>query len=377
MASNSSTNKRRRTTADVLHISDLPIGFIADVSAYLSKPSRAILAVAFSAPSSSWKINEVMHRLSPISKAIVSASQWDTLDFQDINKELANKLTDNDISAVLKSINARDVLKRLKLCGCTNITGIGLHPLRGSVVLEQLDISFARKHETQYIDPEPKISHELVMPILQSIISDEGCSLKHILFPMKWRNGYTNDGLLESLIQFEQEYNTLLANRQLKCAKCNAEMGNMFFGERYSMLQNNVCYDCLRPFCDDCANGNGAASGTLNFCAGCDKDYCVDCMSRAECVVLYCREKKCVVVVRRRVNGDVNNAMKLNVRVVCTLVMFVRRLVVMIVYHIMAVKIVCTATRNTVRIVTMVKNMMLQRVKNAGWTFAPVADWAT
>ena len=65
------------------------------------------------------------HRQSPISTAIVSASKWDTLDFEDINKELANKLTDDDINAVLKSINAHDVLKKLKLCGCINITGKG------------------------------------------------------------------------------------------------------------------------------------------------------------------------------------------------------------------------------------------------------------
>ena len=119
-----STHKRRRTAADTLHISNLPIGFIVDVSAYLSKPSRAILAVAFTTSSSSslWQTDyEVMHRLSPISKAVISASQWETLDFEDIERELANKLTDNDISAVLKSINAQDVLKRLKLCGCINI----------------------------------------------------------------------------------------------------------------------------------------------------------------------------------------------------------------------------------------------------------------
>jgi len=55
MASNNGNNKHRRTAADTLHISDLPIGFIADLSAYLSTPSRAILAVAFSASSSSWQ----------------------------------------------------------------------------------------------------------------------------------------------------------------------------------------------------------------------------------------------------------------------------------------------------------------------------------
>ena len=122
MAPNS-TNKRRRTAADTLHITDLPIGFIADVSAYLEKPSRAILAVALTPSSSSWNDYDLMHRQSPISTAIVLAYQWDTLDFEDVEKELANKLTDNDISAVLKSINAQDVLKRLKICGVLTLLG--------------------------------------------------------------------------------------------------------------------------------------------------------------------------------------------------------------------------------------------------------------
>ena len=130
MASNS-TNKRRRTAADTLHIRDLPIGFMADVSAYLPKPSRAILAIAFTS-SSSLQNDNLMHRLSPISAAIISAQQWDILDFEDVNKELANKLTDDDISAVLKCINVQDVLKKLKLFGCINIEG---HGIRYAVVL--------------------------------------------------------------------------------------------------------------------------------------------------------------------------------------------------------------------------------------------------
>ena len=110
--SSSGCNKRRRTAADTLHISDLPIGFIADVSAYLSKPSRAILAVAFSASasSSSWKNNN--NHLSDISTAIVSAQQWDILDFEDVEKELANRLTDDGIYAILKSINAQDMFSK-------------------------------------------------------------------------------------------------------------------------------------------------------------------------------------------------------------------------------------------------------------------------
>ena len=186
MASDNSTTKRRRTAADTLHISNLPTGFIVNVSEYLPQPSRAILAVALSAPSIFGQNDHLMHRLSPTSKAIIAAQQWDILDFEDLERELANKLTDDDIYAVLTCINAQDVLKRLKLCGCINITGHGLNPLRGSVVLEQIDISLVRKHEKRKIKPEPKISQEVVLPILDSIISSDGFSLKHIQFPDKW-----------------------------------------------------------------------------------------------------------------------------------------------------------------------------------------------
>ena len=117
----SSAPIRRPTAPDTLNISDLPVGILVDIAAYLANPSKALLAVAFSAPSSSWRNNDLMHRLSPISTAIVSAQQWDILDIEDIEKELANKLMDDDIYAVLKCISARDVLKRLKLCGCIYI----------------------------------------------------------------------------------------------------------------------------------------------------------------------------------------------------------------------------------------------------------------
>ena len=47
-----SINKRRRNTRyGTPHISDLPVGFLVDLSAYLSQPStRALFAVSMSAP---------------------------------------------------------------------------------------------------------------------------------------------------------------------------------------------------------------------------------------------------------------------------------------------------------------------------------------
>jgi len=282
MASNS-TNKRRRTAADTLHISDLPVGFIVNVAEYLPKPSRAILATTLSGPSSSWK-SDLIHRPSSLSAAILSASQWDILDFEDIEKELANKLTDEDINAVLKYMNARDVLKKLKLCGCINITGIGLSPLRGSIVLEQIDISLARKHKRQGIYPEPKISEEATVPILDDIISADGCSLKYIQFPIKWIGiGMYNAPTTGFVIRFNR-YLHSRTSLDLDCSKCNRSMRDN--REWLSLLQNtNICYECLKPTCDTCRTMNGRAV----FCRYCKKTYCTDCIQVPKC--MYCSGK--------------------------------------------------------------------------------------
>lgn len=54
----------------------------------------------------------------------------DVLDFGDIEKSLAKKLTDDDLRSALTCMNARDHVKTLKLSGCVNIAGCGLEPLR-------------------------------------------------------------------------------------------------------------------------------------------------------------------------------------------------------------------------------------------------------
>ena len=196
---------------------------VEDVLAYLSKPSRAIFGVAMSAPSSSCQSDDnnlMHHRLSPISTAIVSAQQWDTLNFEDIEKELANKLSDDDIYAILKCINAHDVLKRLSLAGCINISGMGLEPLRGSVALEQIDLSRTDKNIDDpailsYPYPNPRmsvLSEEIVVNLLDSIVNKDGCSLKYILFPQMWRD----ETFVSSVIgDFRTRYNQMYQNASL------------------------------------------------------------------------------------------------------------------------------------------------------------------
>eukprot|EP00985_Skeletonema_marinoi_P008716 scaffold3973_cov73-Skeletonema_marinoi.AAC.1 len=160
-----------------MDLSDLPPGTLAQVSSYLPSPSRALLAVALN------------HHRDSSSAIVGNHQQWDVLDFGEIEKDLAAKISDDDIRGVLCSIDAVNNLKKLRLTNCINITGVGLDPLRGSTIIQQIDLSLVGDHESPMLDPEPLISSVEVVSILDSIIQrGEECSLKHLVFPKVWRN---------------------------------------------------------------------------------------------------------------------------------------------------------------------------------------------
>jgi len=155
--------------------------------------------------SASWpKNNWQQCEPSTTSKPIVSSLKNDvgnklSLDFEDVEKSLAKKLTDADIGAVLTCTNAKDSLRILKLAGCVNIVGSGLEPLRGSKVLEEIDLSMVGQHEKPTIEPEPLISHEVVLPILDSIICGSNADM---IFPSSIVTEETKKKDKERLLMF-------------------------------------------------------------------------------------------------------------------------------------------------------------------------------
>jgi len=117
------SNKRQRTTTsnnNELHIAitDLPDGLLVGISSYLAKPSVALFAIAIRGPNNSQQIET--------SRAIISSTNWKVLDFSDVEKSLAAKLSDNDIAKILRYFDVHSKLTVLKLAGCVNITGSGL-----------------------------------------------------------------------------------------------------------------------------------------------------------------------------------------------------------------------------------------------------------
>ena len=47
----------------------------------------------------------------------------------------------------------------LRLTGCVIVSGRGLEPLVGSVILEKIDFSIVGQHENLGVEPEPMFAH--------------------------------------------------------------------------------------------------------------------------------------------------------------------------------------------------------------------------
>ena len=283
------SNKRQRTAEQSLHISNLPDGILSHVASYLASPSKALFAVAMTSPSKSWtKDNFSIVGSKQTAASILQSEQCDVLDFEDIEKSLAVKLTDDDLHTILKCINAQDVLKKLRLTGCINITGRGLQVLRGSSIVEYIDLSLVNHHESPAIN-DPMLSEETVLPILESVIDTADNSLQFIMLPKIWRAKGS-----DMICQFLNKFDALLATRQLRCSYCNSTPENMSSlgwvckdkDETFG-LQNFRCHKCTACFCYDCDDFSEVyGGGPLNYCKICEREYCHNCViERSSCTI--------------------------------------------------------------------------------------------
>ena len=82
-----------------------------------------------------------------------NASIWQVIDFGSVSKEMASKLTDDQLKKLLVKCRAKEVTTILKLTGCVGLTGKGLEPLRGSIVLREIDLRLSNMEglESTYV----------------------------------------------------------------------------------------------------------------------------------------------------------------------------------------------------------------------------------
>jgi FtsZ-binding cell division protein ZapB len=281
--------KRRKTDGSVaISLVDLPIGILDHTASFFAAPSRALFAVAL--------FNNENY-LPGENYSSIAGTDWEALDFAEIEKELAARLSDDDISDVLQHIDAVNKLKRLRLTNCINITGSCLEPLSGSTVVEQIDLSLTDDGESPVLDPDPPISSELVLPVLDSIVAAERCGLKHLQFPHKFRTG-TGRSTDSDFHAFILRYNEMRDNRDsIACLNCDQNIPQDEFewidtsgGDCYG-THNHFCYQCTKHYCYDCSDEDDDDEVILIYCKSCQRDYCKECMRVKECGL--CKDDSC------------------------------------------------------------------------------------
>ncbi len=262
---------------------DLPVGILKNITSYLAaptSPSRILFAVALADVSQD---DDTLSYGMRYSAAITGDNDWDTLDFGEIEKNLAARLSDDDLSSVLMHIDAVHNVNKLKLTNCINFTGAGLRPLRGSTIIEQIDLSLVGDGENPRLNPEPPISCDAVLPILDSIIELEGrCALKRLDVPFKW---YTDESDSDSAFHlFAERYNEMWDNREtIRCLNCNEYLPQDRFisFDDYHGSHSFTCYQCTKHYCNECPEDEDG--DLLGYCNNCNRDYCRECVKVSRC----------------------------------------------------------------------------------------------
>ena len=288
-----SSNKRPRHNGDgsyntQLQFTDLPDGILALTASYLSPTESILFAIACSKHDS--------HGPSTTSMAITSQHNWHSLDFKDLEEI---ELTDDNISWILQCIDGKNKIKSLKLTNCTNIIGVGLRQLQGSVVLQDIDLSLVGIHENPTLEPEPPISVSDIVPILNSILDMEDNSLIHVQLPKKWRNERSAE-----LTSFLERFETVLDRNRPQCSNSNCDKlcegndspsitwgeGRWTGYERFYGTPSITCAQCMKSFCFSCYEGSA-----IDFCKDCERFYCQDCDATPFCTISECNVASCKI----------------------------------------------------------------------------------
>ncbi|KAL7548769.1 hypothetical protein ACHAWF_012030 [Thalassiosira exigua] len=305
--------KRRRTSAPGVSLSNLPNEALSHVASYLPRPSRAFFAAAFCGRRGirdRWIDGERCN--AEVIEAITALNlgeRWDVLDFGEIERSLASKITDKHIEEVLLCIDANANLKQLKLAGCVGVTGSGMNPLRGSAMLERIDLSLVREHTSPELHSEPNLSCEFALPVLESIVARSDNALRYIIFPKTW-TGRPNTVLPE----FMRRYSQMLDRRNILCCGCDNPVRDepwnrpnrpaqrnewiVLDSRRNVGVQDYTCHLCMKYTCYARPTSyprhlNRGGDCVLKYCIICERGYCVVCASMTQCArcrMVYCRK---------------------------------------------------------------------------------------
>lgn len=248
---------------------DLPDVALQITASYLHKASCALLCVAMGNS----------RKTAGACRSILSLNdvgRWSSLDFGDLDRRLALRLTDEHVRSILTCIDAANKLKSLKMTGCNSILGHGLEPLSTSTVIQRLDLAIVRKRE------EPlRLREDMILPVILNIMQSNS-SLEVVQLPIDWENGYASETACKFALVYKQ-YKSLIRSRGRKCKECEEE--GQF---------EEVCYSCLGMFHGVCPRMRSASfaemGSNVNTDGNCMRQYCHACLESNEFSCSWCEE---------------------------------------------------------------------------------------
>ena len=163
---------------------------------------------------------------------------------------------------------------------------------------------------------KPNISERIVLPILDSMITNRG-SLKSINLPDSFssyeieRNLRLSQTLSNNteydkrsyINEFESRYMQYLLDQDFQCTKCSHDLVprpvHRDPSYHYNEIQSHMCCECLSYFCTD--EEPNDCDAMVTFCSECSKRTCSACVPSLFCnvcmagyVCLHCRKQiKC------------------------------------------------------------------------------------
>jgi len=285
----------------------------------LSKASKIVLSNPYYYESNSFDWGSPRYQ---------NKEDWKTLDLLDLDKSLRLRLSDGDIAGILVCIDAVNNLEYMKLPHCINVRGDGLAPLHGSIVLKRVDLCIVSEEVNSMT---PKLSPNVVLPILKSIMAKNQNLLRSLHLPKVWHDklsmrlkeflvemyipqtcGYERYELMskseksEMRAKYLLQYHPPMNTYKMACTECarsnhthgkkrsnelcitfekgditlkscpNPSCGRMYCSESCADYQIKKCAVCEEAGCREC-------NYDLYNCDCCDRDLCEGCVERVNC----------------------------------------------------------------------------------------------
>lgn len=289
--------KQRRETNTALFNMDslttierLPCEAIEHVINYLPAPSASVALLA-----AALRVDGQGMAPAWISSAF-SVDGNDELDFGDIEPDLAERLTDDDLAAMLECIRAKTTIRTLKLQGLVNITGCGLKSLSGSSMIQQIDLDVAKPPRSRGVKKRRKsqkkrtssISRDEVIPIVDSILEADNNSLRICYSCLDGDEGTLKRMCSQCDIEYCQK-NRCSGNFK----QCR---GYLYHCEQWICMGCvegwKKCDECSHVFCTACSKNDedDVECGALQKCERCQsRFYCEECSEMCQ----YCCDQFC------------------------------------------------------------------------------------